>query len=460
MKQNLFDTFDYYDPKESGETNINTKPINIKSVMSQVQAKSGVEFNMRKHRKIHMTRFIAGITAAAVLVLGSTTMVAAAKYDGLDNFFKSLFDDNVPENTEALESYVTTPTVNFNSTNEDVQWSLLGMYGDDNCAMLSFSVTIKDGESLAEYLKTAVTFDMTDSNGNAEEINSYVNTWGNLVTLKKSADNSNIYYANFPLYSENLSGKVINLTFHNIYNKAQINSIQEQYLDMDNELQKEYCINELGITEEEWNSLEDGKLPEGFDIDAWKTYREENNLDNKSASNIEECYKNGENIFSGDWNAEITLDFDSSNTISTEYDGGTVTLNNMSATIEYPKDLESVEFVFTLKDGRKFTTTYFDDGDEESNNAENIEYLEKFIQNVDGCKGDTTDIYIPISELYSSSDSENNTADGITICYNEPISPENIAEVRAVYLEFDENAGADSLGGYCVTDEEVIYTAK
>lgn len=95
----------------------------------------------------------AGIAAAAVLVTGGTTLAAAAGVGGLDAFFHSLIGEETPENPEKLAALVATPDASFDSTNQDVQFTLLGMYGDDSQAMLSFQVTAKDGTALQDGFK-------------------------------------------------------------------------------------------------------------------------------------------------------------------------------------------------------------------------------------------------------------------------------------------------------------------
>lgn len=101
-----------------------------------------------------------GIAAAAVLVTGGTTLAAAAGVGGLDAFFHSLTGEETPENPGKLAALVATPDASFDSTNQDVQFTLLGMYGDDSQAMLSFQVTAKDGTALQVRFQAALSADL------------------------------------------------------------------------------------------------------------------------------------------------------------------------------------------------------------------------------------------------------------------------------------------------------------
>ena len=62
-------------------------------------------------------------------------------------------------------------------------------------------------------------------------------------------------------------------------------------------------------------------------------------------------------MISGSWHTSVTLDFASAAPITAEFDGGTVTLQTLSASIAAPAEWDdqnhAVNYVITLKDGRK-----------------------------------------------------------------------------------------------------------
>ena len=63
-----------------------------------------------------------------------------------------------------MESLVTVPHAVIDSTNAQVQFALLGMYGDDSQALLSFSVTAS-GVSLTDGLKIPYQLSVLDTDG-------------------------------------------------------------------------------------------------------------------------------------------------------------------------------------------------------------------------------------------------------------------------------------------------------
>lgn len=144
MKWNCFDWFDHYAAEKNGVPKLETQPIHTDAIWKRVQEQAGIAPQPKRNR-MHMTKWVAGIAAAAVLVTGGTTLVAAAGYGGLDAFFQSLIGEETPKDPEKLAALVTTPAADFDSTNENVQFKLLGMYGDDNYALLSFQLTAATG---------------------------------------------------------------------------------------------------------------------------------------------------------------------------------------------------------------------------------------------------------------------------------------------------------------------------
>lgn len=88
MKWNCFDWFDYYAAEKNGVPKLETQPIHTDAIWKRVQEQAGTAPQPKRNR-MHMTKWVAGIAAAAVLVTGGTTLVAAAGYGGLDAFFQS-----------------------------------------------------------------------------------------------------------------------------------------------------------------------------------------------------------------------------------------------------------------------------------------------------------------------------------------------------------------------------------
>ena len=77
---------------------------------------------------------------------------------------------------EKLAALVTTPAADFDSTNENVQFKLLGMYGDDSQAMLSFQVTAMDGAALQDGLALPYQLLLLDADGGSETLDCYGRT--------------------------------------------------------------------------------------------------------------------------------------------------------------------------------------------------------------------------------------------------------------------------------------------
>ena len=87
MKWNCFDWFDHYAAEKNGVPKLETQPIHTDAIRKRVQEQAGIAPQPKRNR-MHMTKWVAGIAVAAVLVTGGTTLVAAAGYGGLDAFFQ------------------------------------------------------------------------------------------------------------------------------------------------------------------------------------------------------------------------------------------------------------------------------------------------------------------------------------------------------------------------------------
>lgn len=443
MKWNCYDLFDYYHTEKNGVPELESQPIRTEAVLERVQAQINAQ-KPPKRSRIRVTKWAAGVAAAAVLVTGGTTLAAAAGYGGLDAFFHSLMGAETPENPEKLAAVVTTPAAAFDSTNEDVQFSLLGMYGDDSQAMLSFQVTAMDGAVLQDGLALPYQLTLQNADGSSEALDCYGRTAA--VREKDGA-----YYINLRINRTDLQGKVLDVTFENFYTEAQVSQIWEQLTAYDDQFLQEYVRENFG--EDALKNWGSGELPAGFDVNAWKAYRRESQLAQKCSDREKELYAETEGVVSGSWHTSVTLDFASAAPITADFDGGTVNLQELSATITAPAEWDdeshTVDYVITLKDGRKIF-------DELVQNAEGEEMLRR-IHALPGCGTDSLEQYVPLVDLYGA-----NKNSSIVLCYSEPIDPSEVETITAYRFAFAGEAsdGTSGLSGYDLTDSTVIYRAQ
>ncbi|WP_337512774.1 hypothetical protein [Ruminococcus sp.] len=392
-----------------------------------------------------MTKWAAGIAAAAVLVTGGTTLAAAAGVGGLDAFFHSLIGEETPENPEKLAALVATPDASFDSTNQDVQFTLLGMYGDDSQAMLSFQVTAKDGTALQDGFKLPYQLTLQGTDGSSEALDCY----GKTADIREK---DGAYYINLRINRTDLQGKTLDVTFRNFYTEAQISQIWSQLTAYDDQLQQDYVRQNFG--EDALKDWGNGELLAEFDVDAWKAYRRENHLDQKCSDREKELYAETDGVISGSWHTSVTLDFASAAPITAEFDGGTVTLQTLSASIAAPAEWDdqnhAVNYVITLKDGRKIfdeLMAQYTAGDE----------MLQRIHALPGCETDTIEQYVPLAENYWEKDSATDV-----FCYSEPIDPAEVETITAYRFAFagEDSDGTSGLSGYDLTDRTVIYSAQ
>ena len=443
MKWNCFDWFDHYAAEKNGVPKLETQPIHTDAIWKRVQEQAGIAPQPKRNR-MHMTKWVAGIAAAAVLVTGGTTLVAAAGYGGLDAFFQSLIGEETPKDPEKLAALVTTPAADFDSTNENVQFKLLGMYGDDSQAMLSFQVTAMDGAALQDGLALPYQLLLLDADGGSETLDCY----GRTVDVREK---DGAYYINLRINHTDLQGKTLDVTFENFYTEAQVSQIWEQLTAYDDQFLQEYVRQNFGEDAlKDWGS---GELPAGFDVNAWKAYRRESQLAQKCSDREKELYAETDGVISGSWHTCVALDFVSAAPITADFDGGTVNLQELSATITAPAEWDdeshTVDYVITLKDSRKIF-------DELVQNAEGEEMLRR-IHALPGCGTGTIGQYVPLTEVYWDADS---VAD--VLCYSEPIDPSEVKTITAYRFAFAGEAsdGTSGLSGYDLTDSTVIYRAQ
>lgn len=445
MKWNCYDLFDHYNTEKNGVPALKEQPIRTDAVLERVQAQTAAHSQPHKRSRIRMTKWAAGIAAAAVLVTGGITLAAAAGVGGLDAFFHSLIGEETPENPEKLAALVATPDASFDSTNQDVQFTLLGMYGDDSQAMLSFQVTAKDGTALQDGFKLPYQLTLQGADGSSEALDCYGKTAD--VREKDGA-----YYINLRINRTDLQGKTLDVTFRNFYTETQISQIWSQLTAYDDQLQQDYVRQNFG--EDALKDWGNGELPAEFDVDAWKAYRRENHLDQKCSDREKELYAETDGVISGSWHTSVTLDFASAAPITAEFDGGTVTLQTLSASIAAPAEWDdqnhAVNYVITLKDGRKIfdeLMAQYTAGDE----------MLQRIHALPGCETDTIEQYVPLAENYWEKDSATDV-----FCYSEPIDPAEVETITAYRFAFagEDSDGTSGLSGYDLTDRTVIYSAQ
>lgn len=443
MKWNCFDWFDHYAAEKNGVPKLETQPIHTDAIWKRVQEQAGIAPQPKRNR-MHMTKWVAGIAAAAVLVTGGTTLVAAAGYGGLDAFFQSLIGEETPKDPEKLAALVTTPAAEFDSTNEDVQFKLLGMYGDDNYALLSFQLTAADGISLdGKMLPYTVYID-----GVLQDLGEM----GDAVTVR---ERNGAYYCNLLIDHIGLRGKALDLTFQNLYTQEQYDKVYQQVTDYENELQQDYIRQLWG--EDVLNSLEKDTLPENFDVEAWKAYRIAHGYPQKISEKLQEAYMQSEREASGSWHTSMTLDFANTDQITADFSGGSVTLQPLSASLTIPEEWTAessyINCVITLKDGRKVYSDYYEGDYSNPNDTDN---LLRGIHALPDCENDTLEQYLPIAQAFVESDATRGTQTQI-LCYGEPIEPTEVAAVTLYRFAYrGENAlGTSGVQGYDLTDTMV-----
>ena len=318
------------------------------------------------------------------------------------------------------------------------------MYGDDSQAMLSFQVTAMDGVALQDGLALPYQLLLLDADGGSETLDCY----GRTVDVREK---DGAYYINLRINHTDLQGKTLDVTFGSFYTEAQVSQIWEQLTAYDDQFLQEYVRQNFG--EDALKDWGDGDLPAGFDVNAWKAYRRENQLAQKCSDREKELYAETEGVVSGNWHTSVTLDFASAAPITADFDGGTVNLQELSATITAPAEWDdeshTVDYVITLKDGRKIF-------DELVQNAEGEEMLRR-IHALPGCGTGTIGQYVPLTEVYWDADS---AAD--VLCYSEPIDPSEVETITAYRFAFAGEAsdGTSGLSGFDLTDSTVIYRAQ
>lgn len=455
MQMNDYDWFDHYDAEKNGVPEITSEEIAADAVAKRVQEQLGITIKpIHSQRRRTWTRWAAGAAAAAVLVTGGTMLSAAAGIGGTEAFFHSLFSKEVPEHPEKMESLVTVPHAVIDSTNAQVQFALLGMYGDDSQAMLSFSVTAVSGVSLADGLKIPYQLSVLDTDGTVllEE----ANDGGTVAELREK---NGAYYLNLSIRKSGLQGKKLELTFQNFYTEQQIQAIDAQVNQYEDSFLSDYVREMYGAAA--LDGLAAGELPAEFDVAAWKAYRNQQHLEQKRMEKRAECYASSDTVTDGTWHTAIDLNFAVNAPITAAFDGGSVTLQTLSANISMPREWQreesNVTFVITLKDGRKLSDVYTEDM---VGQAEASDYAIRQIHAIPSCAADSLDSYIPLMSLYGTeTDSQGNFS--MVLCYSEPIAPQDVAEVELVRLTFQGgDAGTETFGGFAVSDEVVIYSAE
>lgn len=79
MKWNCYDLFDHYNTEKNGVPALKEQPIRTDAVLERVQAQTAAHSQPHKRSRIRMTKWAAGIAAAAVLVTGGTTLAGGCR---------------------------------------------------------------------------------------------------------------------------------------------------------------------------------------------------------------------------------------------------------------------------------------------------------------------------------------------------------------------------------------------
>lgn len=442
MNLNYYDLFDHYDAETYGVPDIRTEPIAEEAVMQRVLTKINAA-PQKTRRRFQLTKLTAAITAA-VLLMASGTITVAANFGGADKFFQSLFASEATISPEKMEPLVTMPGASFDSTNADIQFELLGMYGDQSQTMLSFQITALNETVISSGFSPLVEYSIIRSDGTTETL-SYP---GQTCSLREDETQEHVYYCNLFITNSDLQGKTLDITFRNFYTDQQIQTIYNTILTMQDEWRNEYIRNTLG--EDALNGLEENELPEDFDLEQWKAYWNAQNYDQLTEEKYNELYAASDTALDGTWHTTISLDFPVDEPITASYEYGEIKLQTLSAQISYPEELvsesNSVIFLMTLKDGRKIATDYSVSVFDELYDPQSGEFV-------------LTDDYVNCNS-YCNWNEERSVRTEM-ICYDEPIAPQDIAEIQMLQYKFhwEENA-AEEENGWILTNENVIYSAQ
>lgn len=419
MKWNCYDLFDYYDPERSGAPKLQLQPMDSEAVAQLVRERTGAA-PCQTRRRMTAARLVAGCTAAVLLITGGTVVTAAAASGGLEPFFRSLFLDEVPEETSCLEPLTVTPGTLFSSDCADISFSLLGMYGDQNQVILSIQITApEDFQIPSGSWYPLVEYTVVSADGSREKL-SYA---GEHLSLRADETEQNVCYTNLHLVQPALEGKTLDITFRNFYDDQQIASIYDTLSDTQQQWQNAYIQEIYGA--DALDGLEDGALPAEFDVDRWKAYWDSQAYDARSEALITEGFDNTEPVWKGEWHAEIALDFPKTEPIQADYADGTVQLQNLSAEITYPAAWEDrdhmVVFSLTTRDGRWMTT--------------------------DNTSGMESAPDLPCS-VYAFDEDGDRTR--LLLCYEEPIAPADVAELTMTQYVFREEEGWVEMKRECI----------
>ncbi len=436
MKWNMYDLFDNYNAEKYGVPEVQPEPIAVGNVETKVLERCRHAAATETRKRFRLTKMTAVLAAAVVLVTGGTMMTAAAGSGGLERFFHSVFPTDGVPSAEKMTGLVTLPAVNFDSSNSDVQLELLGMYGDDDQVMLSFAVKASEAVTLSEDWNTVAEITTTSADGTVEDLSQT----GQTYALHKSKTEDGVYNLNIFLTHSGLQGKTMDISFQNFYTTAQTEAVYQKVAALDDDLMQKYITKTFG--ENAMDGLTDGALPDGFDVDAWKAYRQEQNYDQLAVEKYAEFYAQSENAVAGTWHAEIPMQFATDTPIVASYAYGEIELQTLSAKISYPSDMEqpdtAVGFLITLKDGRKMDTNAFPEDVTDDNTQ------------------------VALSNQYVEWNADK-TVQTEVACYGEPIAPQDIAEITMQQYKFDADRAAiddSGNGGFFVTDAQVIYTAQ
>lgn len=403
-----------------------------------------------KHRRFSVKTSVAICTAVVILVTGGS-VTAVARSGGLAEFFQSLFVTEslkTTEVTEEMEQRISVPEVTFSCTSGENIFTLLGMYGDDNQVMLSFSIASTASTQLLESYSVYTIMTLTDESGNVQIPASS----GQCYEIRQSEIDEDVFYLNVYLNASDIDGnriefqgKTLHLDFLNFYSDAQVEAVQARIITAENELKAQFVAETYTDDEDIQDQILTGDtLPDFFDVDEWKKYYNAHTTAEEWLSLRTQYYAESDCCVSGSWNGDVMLDFSGWDTVTYDYVQGNITINSLSAAITFPAELDTdtsnVSFVLVMSDGTKIDGFAGYDLYNLNFGTENTNYLE------------STDEHTLISE--------DEMTETRFICFSAYICPADVIEIHMITESFDPDGELDGIrldDGYTVTTDEIIY---
>ncbi len=151
MKLNLYDWFDQYNAEKNGIPQIDVDEIDENEIHDKVMETLHLQQTPARNirTRFQLTKLIAAVTAAVVLIAGGTLITAAAEFGGLQQLNRILFG-NDSEYAEILEDYYTLPDAEVTNTCQNIDARVVGMVSDANTTYISIEFTALNGLTFPE----------------------------------------------------------------------------------------------------------------------------------------------------------------------------------------------------------------------------------------------------------------------------------------------------------------------